>query len=69
VHVLDRIKACLEVCAIFCATANAVEVVIAEANRRRGVLGVIDGGPPRGVETARDAEERKRLLRQLGYKV
>jgi adenosine/AMP kinase len=68
VHVLDRVKSCLEVCNVFCATANAVEVIVAQSKTGRGVLGVIDGEPPRGVETERDANERKRLLRELGYK-
>jgi adenosine/AMP kinase len=69
VHVLDRVKSCLEVCTVFCATANAVEVVVAQSKTGRGVLGVIDGESPRGVETERDAQDRKRLLRQLGYKL
>lgn len=69
VHVLDRVKACLEVCTVFCATANAVEVVIAESERGRGVLGVIDGERPRGVESRDDAQARRRLLRDLGYKL
>ncbi len=69
VHVLDRVKRCLEVCTVFCATANPVEVIVAETGHGRGVIGVIDGSPPRGVETERDRSERQRLLRQLGYKL
>jgi adenosine/AMP kinase len=69
VHVLDRVKDCLEVCSVFCATANAVEVVIAQSKSGRGVLGVIDGESPRGVESEHDAAERRRILRQLGYKL
>lgn len=69
VHVLDRVKGCLEVCSLFCATANPLEVIIAQTKAGRGVLGVIDGEPPRGVESERDATERRRLLRQLGYKL
>jgi hypothetical protein len=69
VHVLDRVKSCLEVCTVFCATANPVEVIVAQTPAGRGVLGVIDGEPPRGVETDRDVAERRRLLRQLGYKL
>jgi adenosine/AMP kinase len=68
IHVLDRVKSCLEVCTIFCATQNAVEVVIARSKTGRGVLGVIDGESPRGVEGEREIAERKHLLRQLGYK-
>ncbi len=69
VHVLDRVKGCLEVCSVFCATANAVEVVVAQSQAGRGVLGVIDGQPPRGVESPSDAGDRRRLLRELGYKL
>jgi adenosine/AMP kinase len=69
VHVLDRVKDCLEVCSIFCATANPVEVIVAQTKAGRGVLGVIDGAPPRGVESERDAADRRQLLRQLGYKL
>ncbi len=68
VNVLDRIKGCFEVCTVFCATANPVELVLAESEAGRGVLGVIDGARPRGVETADDRDERRRLLRRLGYK-
>ncbi|HSN33725.1 MAG TPA: adenosine-specific kinase [Ideonella sp.] len=70
VHLLDRVKACLEVCTVFCATANAVEVLVVEsAGGGRGVVGVIDGEPPRGVESRDDAQARRRLLRELGYKL
>ena len=69
VHVLDRVKACIEVCTVFCATANAVEVIVAESERGRGVVGVIDGERPRGVESRDDAQSRRRLLRDLGYKL
>ena len=68
INVLGRIKDVPEVCNIFCATANPVQAVIAESEQGRGVLGVIDGGPPKGVETAADAETRKGFLRKIGYK-
>jgi adenosine/AMP kinase len=68
-HVLDRVKSCLEVCSVFCATANAVEVVVAQSKLGRGVIGVIDGESPRGVESERDVAERRGLLRTLGYKL
>ncbi len=68
VNVLSRIKDCFEVCNIFCATANPVEVVVAQSEQGRGVLGVIDGSSPRGVETAEDAATRKEFLRKIGYK-
>ena len=68
INVLGRIKDVPEVCGIFCATANPVEVVIAETELGRGVLGVIDGSSPKGVESAADAEARRGFLRKIGYK-
>jgi adenosine/AMP kinase len=58
-----------EVCRIFCATANPVEVVVAETDQGRGLLGVIDGLPPKGIEDEDDVAWRKNLLRQFGYKL
>ena len=58
-----------EVCRIFCATANPVEVVVAETEQGRGLLGVIDGLTPKGIEGEDDIAWRKNLLRQLGYKL
>jgi uncharacterized protein len=69
VNVLNQIKQVPEVCRIYCATANPVEVVVAESDWGRGILGVIDGQPPLGVEEEQDVEERKRLLRDIGYKL
>jgi uncharacterized protein len=68
INILDRIKNVPEVCGIFCATANAVQAVIAESEQGRGVLGVIDGESPKGVETAEDVEKRRGFLRMIGYK-
>jgi adenosine/AMP kinase len=68
INVLSRIKDVPEVCSIFCATANPVEVVIAQSEQGRGVLGVIDGSSPKGVETAADAQQRRDFLRKIGYK-
>jgi hypothetical protein len=68
INVLGRIKDVPEVCSIFCATANPVEVVIAQSEQGRGVLGVIDGFPPKGVETEEDARNRRDFLRKIGYK-
>ncbi|MDR3702341.1 MAG: adenosine-specific kinase [Candidatus Sulfopaludibacter sp.] len=68
INVLGRIKDVPEVCSIFCASANPVQVVIAESDQGRGILGVIDGVPPKGVETAEDVEKRKAFLRMIGYK-
>ena len=69
VNVLNAVKAVPEVCRIFCASANPVEVVVGETEGGRGVLGVIDGAPPLGVESERDEAERKELLRAIGYKL
>jgi adenosine/AMP kinase len=69
INVLNAIKGVPEVCRIFCATANMVEVVIAETDQGRGVLGVIDGVKPLGVETEKEVVERKELLRNFGYKL
>jgi adenosine/AMP kinase len=68
VNVLNQIKAVTEVCTIFCATANPITVVVAEHNGGRGVLGVIDGSAPRGVEGEAESAERHALLKKLGYK-
>jgi len=58
-----------EVCHIYCATANPVQVVVAETERGRGILGVIDGVSPKGVETEADVTKRKQFLRTIGYKL
>lgn len=68
INVLGRVKECFEVCAVWCATANPVTAVVARAGQGRAVLGVADGSPPRGVETAEDVAKRKQFLRQIGYK-
>jgi len=68
INVLDRIKACPEVCRVFCATANPLEVVVAQSGQGRGIMGVIDGAPPLGVEADADREWRRGLLRTIGYK-
>jgi len=68
INVLNAVKACPEVCSIFCATANPVEVILAVTDQGRGVLGVIDGFPPKGVETEADVKARKEFLRMIGYK-
>jgi adenosine/AMP kinase len=67
-NVLNQIKAVTEVCTIFCATANPLTLVVAEHNGGRGVMGVIDGSPPQGVERDGDRAERHALLRRFGYK-
>jgi hypothetical protein len=68
-NVLNQLKQVPEVCRIFCASANAVEVIIAKTEQGRAILGVVDGEPPLGVEGEKDAEDRHRLLRQIGYKL
>jgi uncharacterized protein len=68
INALNAVKTCQEVCRIYCATANPVEVVVAETDQGRGVMGVIDGSSPKGVETEQDVAERKALLRKFGYK-
>ena len=69
INILNQVKNCPEVWRIFCATANQLEVLVAGSEQGRGVIGVIDGFPPKGVETAEDREKRKALLRQIGYKL
>ncbi len=68
-NLLGAIKQVAEVCSIFCATSNPLEVIIAETEQGRGVLGVIDGFRSKGIETAEDITERKALLRKIGYKL
>jgi len=68
INVLNQIKNCPEVCRIFCATANPVEVILAETEQGRAVLGVVDGYKPKGIETAEDVDKRKEFLRKIGYK-
>mgnify|MGYP000577794306 CR=1 FL=1 len=69
INVLNAIKEVPEVCRIFCATANPLQVIVAETEQGRGVLGVIDGVKTKGIETDEDIRERKELLRKFGYKL
>jgi len=68
INILNTIKGVPEVCRIFCATANPVEVIVAESEQGRGILGVIDGVKTRGIETEADIQVRKEFLRKIGYK-
>jgi hypothetical protein len=68
INVLNTVKQVPEVCQVFCATANPVEVIIAETAQGRGILGVVDGASPKGVEGEEDIAWRKKFLRQIGYK-
>ena len=69
INVLPAVKAVQEVCTIFCATANQVDVILADTGQGRAVLGVVDGLKPLGVETEDDISQRQGLLRQFGYKL
>ncbi len=69
INVLNRIKDVPEVCRIFCATANPTQAIVAESEQGRGILGVIDGYSPKGVETEDDVNQRKAFLRMIGYKL
>jgi len=68
INVLNAVKACPEVCSIFCATANPVAAVVAETTSGRGILGVIDGDKPKAIEADKDISDRKAFLRKIGYK-
>jgi adenosine/AMP kinase len=68
INLLNAIRGIPEVCSIFCATANPVEVIVAEGARGRGIMGVIDGSAPKGVEGPADVAVRKEFLRKIGYK-
>lgn len=69
INVLNAVKMVPEVCHIFCATANPTQVVVAESEQGCGILGVIDGDKPKGVETGDDKAQRKEFLRKIGYKL
>ncbi|MDI6743800.1 MAG: adenosine-specific kinase [Thermodesulfovibrionales bacterium] len=69
INVLNQIKNCPEVCRIFCATANPVKVIVAALSHGNGVLGVVDGLGPKGIETPEDKAHRKEFLRKIGYKL
>src|SRR5439155_27127761 len=68
INLLNAVQNIPEVCSIFCASANPVEVVVAKTNQGRGVMGVVDGSPPQGVEGPADVTTRKEFLRKIGYK-
>ncbi len=69
INILNKLMDCPEVCCIFCATANPIEVVVAETDQGRGIIGVIDGYSPKGIETPDDRKKRKEFLRKIGYKL
>jgi adenosine/AMP kinase len=68
INLTNAIQQVPEVCCIYCATANPVEVIVAETEQGRGVLGVVDGSSPKGVESEGDAQARREFLRRIGYK-
>ncbi len=68
INILNQIKACQEVARIFCATSNPLQILYVETPQGRGIVGVVDGFPPKGVENEKDKRERKELLRKIGYK-
>jgi adenosine/AMP kinase len=69
INVLDKIKKVPEMCTIHAATANPLEVIVAETQQGRGIIGVVDGFPSKGIETQEDIKERKEFLRKIGYKL
>jgi adenosine/AMP kinase len=69
VNVLNQIKNCHEVCCVYCATANPLEVLIASTGQGNGIIGVVDGFPPKGGETPEDRTQRRQFLRKIGYKL
>jgi uncharacterized protein len=69
INVLDKVKVVSEVCSIYAATANPLEVIVAETEQGRGIMGVVDGAKSRGIETEEDLKERRAFLRKIGYKL
>ncbi len=69
INLLSRVRDCFEVCTIFCATANPLEVILAQTEQGRAVLGVVDGSSPRGVETSEQTAQRREFVRKIGYKL
>lgn len=69
INILSRIRDCFEVCSIYCATANPVEVIVAQTDQGRGVLGVVDGSSPKGVEEPEHRKHRHEFVRKIGYKL
>jgi adenosine/AMP kinase len=69
INLLSRVRDCFEVCSIYCATANPVEVLIAQTAQGRGILGVVDGNSPKGVEGPEDRKHRHEFVRKIGYKL
>jgi uncharacterized protein len=69
INLLSRVRDCFEVCSIFCATANPIEVIVAQTEQGRAILGVVDGASPKGIEGPEDAKRRREFVRKIGYKL
>jgi uncharacterized protein len=69
INLLGRVRDCFEVCSIFCATANPVEVILVQTEQGRAILGVVDGASPKGIESPDDAKHRHEFVRKIGYKL
>ena len=69
INVLNAVKSVPEVCSVYCASANPIEVIVAQTDAGRGIMGVIDGAKPKGIETPEDITWRKEFLRKIGYKL
>lgn len=69
INLLSRVRDCFEVCSIYCATANPVEVLVMQTKLGRSVIGVVDGSSPKGVESEEDAKRRHEFVRKIGYKL
>lgn len=69
INLLHRLRDCFEVCSIYCATANPLEVIIAQTAQGRGVVGVVDGSSPKGVEGPEETRQRREFVRKIGYKL
>jgi adenosine/AMP kinase len=69
INLLGRVRDCFEVCSIYCATANPVEVIVAQTERGRAIIGVVDGASPKGVEGPEDRKKRHEFVRKIGYKL
>jgi len=68
INLLNALKSCQEVCQIYCATANPLQVIVAQTEQGRGIMGVVDGFTPKGIESEEDVTKRREFLRKIGYK-
>ena len=68
INLLNALKSCQEVCQVYCATANPLQVIVTQTEQGRGIMGVVDGFPPKGIESEEDVNRRREFLRKIGYK-